>query len=448
MSFITIINSSVNGRINSSLGLANKLKNEGHQITFICQNNAIEKIEKQGFSYISIPEINFNYKNPKTKGKEYSWLKKFIDHFKNYSNNYKEGKLKLNLKKYENIIHQIHSDLILVDLELHDLIFASIANKIPVVLFTTWFSNNISLNTPPINSSVLPDKKNGLRSKSLIIIAWTYNRIRFWSRLYLDTFTFKNHRRIVIKKYADEIGFNTKGLVPNNLPPLFSFNNLPIISLTMSELEFPHRYQKNLTYVGPMVYDNREKLYIDDEITSKINSILKLKKDLKKKLVYCSVSTFIKGDINFLKKVINAVINEPEWILIISLGGNLSKKDFLNIPENVYIFDLVPQLKILEQADISINHGGINSINECIHFSIPMLIYSSKKFDQNGNAARMSYHGIAIRGNKDKDSGQTINKNINEILSNTSFKNRISEFNKIYNTYRKQKITPFLKNHF
>ena len=144
----------------------------------------------------------------------------------------------------------------------------------------------------------------------------------------------------------------------------------------------------------------------------------------------------------FLRKVIKAVGKEPDWLLILSLGRNLSKDVFNDSPENVYVFPWVPQLKVLAHADVCVNHGGINSINECLHFAVPMVIYSLKYTDENGNAARMAYHGLAILGDKDQDDMALIRKNINAVLADPKYRKKVSEYHRIYENYGQRELSP------
>ena len=45
------------------------------------------------------------------------------------------------------------------------------------------------------------------------------------------------------------------------------------------------------------------------------------------------------------------------------------------IPTNIHFFSRTPQLKVLENTDIFINHGGFGSVKESIEYSVPMLVY-------------------------------------------------------------------------
>jgi len=202
-------------------------------------------------------------------------------------------------------------------------------------------------------------------------------------------------------------------------------------------MEFPHPIRPNLTYVGPMVAPNRIELSKRANIDKDLEKIIQEQKERKAALIYCSVSTLSKGDLSFIKKLIAAVEGKQNWILVIGMGGLVAEEVLGTLPENVFAFSFVPQLKILAAADCSINHGGIHTINECIYYKVPMLVYSGKKSDQNGCAARVHYHGLGIMADKDKDDREEIQKNINNILTNKSFKRKVEEMNSHFMKYKK-----------
>ncbi len=430
------------GRLHSTFELISRLEKEGHTVTCLCSKLISEKIKNQGFSFVEIPEINFYFEDPKREALS-TWSAKCKYYFKNLNNHYTYGKRILHLEEYKNIITKLMPDKVLADVELHDLIFAAIAAKIPVVLFHTWFSDKTSINLPSLRSTIIPGV--GFRGTKLgIVLNWVKLRGLVYIRLYINKLKFNNYRREVFRKYAIENGFPRSNMRVSTLPPLYSFTKLPILTMAMQEMEFPHTPAKNLTYVGPMVYEKRVDVKIENTLNYKISAILEEKKCLNKKLIYCSVSSFVKGDMTFLKNVISAVKNEKDWFLVMSLGAKLKQDELEPVPSNVFLFSWLPQLKVLAHADCSINHAGINSINECIHFAVPMLAYSGKYFDQNGNAARVAYHGLGIRGDKDIDDSKTINKNIYRILNEPSFKSKMIEMNTVYKSYQDRELTPLL----
>jgi zeaxanthin glucosyltransferase len=62
---------------------------------------------------------------------------------------------------------------------------------------------------------------------------------------------------------------------------------------------------------------------------------------------------------------------------------------------NLQVHRWVPQLSLLRDAAVMVTHGGLNSIMECIHFQVPMVIVPGAR-DQPGNAVRAAHHGLAL----------------------------------------------------
>lgn len=439
---IAIAAPSLTGRLHSTFELASRLEKEGHEVIYLCSADIAKKIKRQGFKHVEIPKINFQFTDSE-QAMSPSWLEKFKFHYKNLGKHYTRGKRILHLDGYKKIITELNPDKVLCDVELHDIIFSALVAKIPVILFHTWFSDKIDLNLPSIRTSIVPKEGFG-GSKFGIAISWLKMRLMVYGRLYINKLTFNNYRREVFRKYAKEMGFPRSKMMLNTLPPLYSFKDLPILTMAMNEMEFPHNLAKNLRYIGPMVFENRVGSNADESTENRLAEVFSLKKELGKKLIYCSVSSFVKGDVSFLKKVVEALTGQEDWLMVMTLGGNIEPDLLGEVPKNVFLFNWVPQLKVLENADCSINHAGINSINECLHFSVPMLAYSGKYFDQNGNAARIEYHGMGIRGDKDVDTRETIKNNISRILTEPSFQDKMLAMNSTYQEYRQKELTPFL----
>jgi len=430
MQHIAIITSGMVGITNASFKLVSKLKSEGYKVTYLCPINIKEKVEKHNIDYIQLPQINYNFSFLKPKG--------YLHHITHLKNQYRKGIKDLNFPEFELILNDLKPDLFLIDEELHELIFTSIKLNIPVKLLSQFFSSRMRFNLPPIRTDIMP--KKGLNGSSVSILrAWIFLKTKIFGRLILNKITLNGSRRSILKHYAKQIGFSQKSLISRNFPSVFIHRDLPILSMTLPELEFPHSKPKNLSYIGAMVADyNPNSLEIEEEL----KQVLASKTMENKQLIYCSITTMAEtGDINFVKKVIDAVKNEASWKLIISLGGKLETDTFQNLPNNVHVFKWVPQLYILSNIDCSINHGGIHTINECISTKVPMLIYSGKKFDQNGNAARIAYHGLGLMGDKDLDSSEIINSKIKSILNNTSYSQKMETVHNYYKKYEAKEIS-------
>jgi UDP:flavonoid glycosyltransferase YjiC (YdhE family) len=99
---------------------------------------------------------------------------------------------------------------------------------------------------------------------------------------------------------------------------------------------------------------------------------------------------------------------------------------FKNLPSNIHVFRRVPQVELLKQMDLMITHGGANTIAECIMAEVPIVVYPGiKNIDQVGNACRVQYHKIGLKGDVKKDSGKLLKQKINAVLTDSSFKENI-----------------------
>lgn len=92
----------------------------------------------------------------------------------------------------------------------------------------------------------------------------------------------------------------------------------------------------------------------------------------KNPLIYISLGTIINNAASFYKKCIRAFEHENVQV-IMSIGSVVSKNRLGKIPDNFSIYSFVPQLEVLENADIFITHGGMNSIMESLYYGVPMI---------------------------------------------------------------------------
>ena len=449
MSHIVVITSGLTGILNASFELMHRLEKAGYRVTCACPQSIGEKVKKQGFTYFQLQAVNFNPAPDvpyfrgnfgKVKGLFYKWI------------NRKERKKKaiaaLKMQDFVLNLQELKPDLLILDVELHEHIMTAIVKKYPVLLLSQWFSLWRREGLPPLLQDTIPGV--GERgTKEAISAAWDkieQERRRTFRRQKLRSAG--TDRRSILQAYVAQIGFPKEYIPDNYWPGPFTYAKLPVISMTTAELEFPHELRPNLTYVGAMVFAERKDLKIDEKVDAQLTKIFQQKQKTGAALIYCSVSTFKEGDTDFLQKLAAAIDKDKRYILIIGLGGMLEQDILPNPSKNVHCFKWIPQLKVLAEADLSINHGGIHTINECLHFRVPMLIYSGKRSDQNGCAARVHYHKIGIMADKDKDSPEEIKNKIETVLNESIYQENIEKFSKITEDYKEQKTMEKLVSQF
>ena len=99
------------------------------------------------------------------------------------------------------------------------------------------------------------------------------------------------------------------------------------------------------------------------------------KKDESKKLIYVSLGTVFNKKVNIYKLFIEAFGNSKEYQGIVCVGKKIDVKVLGEIPENIKVYNYVPQLQVLKQCDIFFTHGGINSINEALYLNhLPIIV--------------------------------------------------------------------------
>ncbi len=439
MAQIMCMTSGLTGILNASFELVARLQSKGHDCICASPLPVGDKVQAQGLSYLQLDPVNYDPAPPLPEfAGPLRKMKRLVYKIRHVSRRRQEAVKALGMEAFLEKMRKAAPDLVIIDMELHQHIFALVTAGYKVLLLSQWFSTWYAKRLPPIVHHTIPGR--GF-SGSRLGLEWSWMNIRgqrWWMFTKKKVTSVYTDRRSILKKYARDIGFPLSYIRTNYWPGPFSYDTLPVISMTAEALEFPHQKRSNLEYVGPMVYTQRRDQNIEAADLQKIRAILNSKEN--RQLIYCSVSTFSKGDIKFLQRVIRAFEGQQDWLGIMSLGGLADAAALDPLPDNVYAFDRVPQLEILSRANLSINHGGIHTINECLHYKIPMLIYSGKRSDQNGCAARIHYHGLGIMADKDADTPNEIRTRIRQVLSNPAFRENIERIHREITTYREKNV--------
>lgn len=210
------------------------------------------------------------------------------------------------------------------------------------------------------------------------------------------------------------------------------FENVPEFILSPLEFEYCSFKKSYQYYLGLCIIEKKINYEIDNEY-EELFEIVKKQRCLSKKIIYCSFGSFYQGNIGeievFLRNLILAIRGLDDIVLIVSVNKNFiyKLKDIIPIPANVFIFNKVRQLEMLEISDMHISHGGLGSIKESILKEVPMLIYPlDKNFDQITNARRVEKLNIGINGYALQfGSSEILKKQIDVILNSSEYKNTI-----------------------
>lgn len=119
-------------------------------------------------------------------------------------------------------------------------------------------------------------------------------------------------------------------------------------------------------------------------------------------VIYISLGTIIKGNTAFFQNCIEAFRGENVDV-IVSVGQKFDIKKLKNVPENIHIYNSVPQIDVLEFTDVFVTHGGMNSVSESLVKGTPMVVIpfvsdqpvNARRIEELGFGKRMEYKQIA-----------------------------------------------------
>lgn len=170
-----------------------------------------------------------------------------------------------------------------------------------------------------------------------------------------------------------------------NLPPHANYNGrysqLAQISQQPAELEFPRQnLPQFFHFTGP--YHSPIGREVPAFPFDKLNG---------KPLIYASLGT-IQNRLLPVFKTIAEACNDLDAQLIISLGGSASPEVLQGLPGNPLVVGYAPQLELLQKANLTITHAGMNTTLESLNNGVPMVAIPITN-DQPGVAARIAWAG-------------------------------------------------------
>src|SRR6478735_79217 len=146
------------------------------------------------------------------------------------------------------------------------------------------------------------------------------------------------------------------------------------------------------------------------------------------KLIFISMGTVFNHQPEFYTTCFEA-FGDTQVTVILSVGRQTDICQFNNIPLNFIVRNYVPQLEILQQADVFITHGGMNSSSEGLYFGVPLVVIPVMG-DQLIVANRIEELGAGLQLNRQELDAITLRNATEQVLSNSSFREKSLEIGK------------------
>lgn len=135
--------------------------------------------------------------------------------------------------------------------------------------------------------------------------------------------------------------------------------------------------------------------------------------------------------LDFLNKLLDVLESIPDIQAVFSVNRFVAETISYQrkLPAYIHLFTRVPQLQVLELADLYVTHGGFGSVKESVFYGVPMLVYPlDLRYDQDGNALKVEYHKLGLRGSFHYERVGEIKRKVTELLNEGVYKANVEAF--------------------
>lgn len=455
MAHLAYISIGMGSTVGGTLELCRRFRSSGHQVTVVSHADVGTKFSAHGFQFEQLTADRefrrlaaaapppWQGSSGFAPGGLVRWLKHRRDIRRQSIDN----------REIEVLLKRLAPDFVLFDIEMHFAIIVSARLGIPSAVAIFWFSVFRRPGLPPLHTSLKPGAS--WRERTAIRFAWWRTAVGAVAAEWRTRFGPARFSRAVqpvpyntvdahdLRAVARSRGFDL-GRETTRWQWLrpYMYTRMPVICYNAKEMDLPHTQDSRLHYVGPMVAPSLGGRPIPEEAALRWEQLKHRRateSESRRPLIYCSVGTFQAGhagDRSFLQQVLQVFDRRPDWDLVIGLGGKLKAEELSPVPPNAIVMEWAPQLDVLQLADCALTHAGIGSINECVFFDVPLVVYSAKRLDQEGCAVRVEYHGLGIRAEKEADGTERIARNIDRALTDATIRANVSAMREVFLAYR------------
>ena len=436
MAHVVCVTHGRTGLLYSSFELVRRLKEAGHQVTYLTQPGAVAAVEAQGITCQALPAFS----EPPPRGQAASDLSLF-ERLRTITSRRQHAVDALGSPAFANVLHALSPDVLLIDMELHAHVMTAVPMGIPTALLSAFFSVWKRPGLPPLHKQIMPGQ--GWRGQPWGV-EWAWFRFyvgKFVSRLSNSVHAVGVDDISVYKRLAQQTGFPFREETARYewlLP--FTYRTLPVLCLNAFELDFPHDPHPAVRYVGPMIHRQRQDAHTDPATEASLQSICVARSQPSnstegRPLVLVACSTFATAHTGFIEGVLRAASLRPDWDVVLSLGDREAAGALSDVPDTVHVYPWIPMLDLLPHTDVVVTNAGINTINECIRFGAPPIVYSLGTNDQNGTAARVAYHAVGVVGELDELSAETMIVQIEHALNDEAIRTNLDRLQRRFKEY-------------
>ena len=113
-------------------------------------------------------------------------------------------------------------------------------------------------------------------------------------------------------------------------------------------------------------------------------------------------------------------------VSVILNTGRVRPETLGKTPGNIYAYSFVPQIEVLQHADVFLTHCGMNSVSEAMTYGVPMVAMPFIN-DQISNAKRIVELEIGKRVRSFPSRGRQLYETVKNVYSDKHIQNRSTE---------------------
>ena len=188
----------------------------------------------------------------------------------------------------------------------------------------------------------------------------------------------------------------------------------------------------NIVYVPQIFQDKRETfgddyIFIVPTVEESASSQQIPYERMKPPIVYISLGSIISNK-GFCRECIRAFGGKDMSVILNT--GRINPASLGKIPDNVFAYSFVPQLDVLNHADVFLSHCGMNSVNEAMIRGVPMVAMPFLN-DQIANAKRIVELGIGKRVHSFPSRSKELYEAVNAVFCDKTMHKRSKEIQTI-----------------
>ncbi|PEW13688.1 macrolide family glycosyltransferase [Bacillus cereus] len=183
------------------------------------------------------------------------------------------------------------------------------------------------------------------------------------------------------------------------------------ITIVYTSKEYQPRsevFDESYKFVGPSIATRKELGSFPTE-------------DLKnEKVIFISMGTVFNEQPALYEKCFEA-FKDVDATVVLVVGKKINISQFENIPKNFKLYNYVPQLEVLQHADVFVTHGGMNSSSEALYYGVPLVVIPVTG-DQPFVAKRLTEVGAGIRLNRNELTSELLRETVKKVMDDVTFK--------------------------